>query len=258
MAKPKSDKDYVALAAKKITRPSKRARLPKLLIYSRNKKGKTKFGLSAPDVLTLDPEFGTDPFKNLDPPVWHIQQWTDIDEAYKFLRTGQHEYKWVNVDGLSKLHNMSLNYVRRQAEQRDLDRRPGQTTQRDYGNAGELMKTMLANFQALDMGVIYTAQERLLKVDEDDGEGEEEMTYRVADLPQGVRGIANSLVDVIGRLYVVKVKLKGGKEKDQRRLWIGPHPNLDTGYRSDFELPPFIKNPTVDKLVNLLHTGKEK
>src|SRR3546814_20263616 len=74
----------------------------------------------------------------------------------------------------------------------------------------------------------------------------------------------NAMVDVIGRLYTGRVtktvKLRSGGTKDkevvQRRLWLGVHPRYDTGYRSDYELPDFISDPTVPRLVELLNSGK--
>ena len=78
----------------------------------------------------------------------------------------------------------------------------------------------------------------------------------VPDLPKGVRGAINGLVDVIGRLYVVQTEDKEGKTVAQRRLWIGPSAKYDTGYRSDFVLPDVIKNPTVPKLVKLMAKGE--
>lgn len=261
MAKPLK-KDYLSIAKKRIIRPSKQERLPKLMIYSRNKKGKTYFGVSAgiDRTLVIDPEEGTALMRKLDPHVWPIRRWPEIDEAYKYLRLVQADedrpFDWVNVDGLTKLHNMCLKYVMKQAEERDLDRRPGTTTQKDYGRAGELMKDMLANFVGLKMGVVFTVQERQSRGggdDEDDEVGDS--TSYVPDLPQGVRGFANSVVDVIGRLYLVRVPVKGGEEKMQRRLRLAPHERYDTGYRSDYVLPDVLKNPTIPKLVKMMKEG---
>jgi hypothetical protein len=55
---------------------------------------------------------------------------------------------------------------------------------------------------------------------------------------------------------VVKVENKEGDEVLQRRLWIAPTEAYDTGYRSDHELPNYLKNPTVPKLGTLVKTGK--
>lgn len=258
-------KNYEAIAKSKIRKPAQRP--PRFLVYARNKKGKTKFSLTAPNVLVLDPENGTDQYQKSAPDVWPIERWQDVDEAYNFLKRGRHKYDWVSVDGISRMSNMSLRFVMRQEEERNLDRQPGMVQQRDYGKSGEVFKTMLLNFDTLPMGVIYTAQERLIDVTDDGSEDEdaEKIGHMfVPDLPKGARSSINSIVDVIGRLYVVKAERKVRlRDKSietqtypQRRLWIADHANYDTGYRSDHTLPPFVKDPTVEKLTQLIREGK--
>jgi len=271
MAPTKGKKDYAAIAKRKITTPQdlKDKRLPRILVYGRNKKGKTRFAMSAPDVLILDPEHGTDEMVKLNPHVWHIDSWEELDDAYKFLKMGDHPYRWVCLDGMTKIHNMALRWVMNLMEEQDLDRKPGLVQQRDYGRAGEMTKGLMWNFHNLPMGVIFTAQERMevpqMVMEDDDEDVEEASASYVPDLPKGARSTLNSIVSVIGRIYTVKVdvpvrnKQTGEmeeKKKVQRRLWLEPHPAYDTGYRSDYELPPFIKNPTVPKLVQLMREGK--
>lgn len=256
-----AEKDWAAIAARRIQRPAEINRMPKLHIYARQKKGKTTFSLSGgvEKTLVLDPERGTDPMKTKNPHVWHMDRWEDMDEAYNYLRMGDHPYEWVSVDGLTKLSNMALKYTMRLQEERSIDRIPGQVQQRDYGRAGEVMKTMLTNFHNLDMGVIFTSQERMQETQdsEEDEDVETEGAEFVPDLPKGVRSYVNSLVDVIGRLYVAKIdNPRGDGMIAQRRLWIGESVKYDTGYRSDYTLPDMIKSPSIPKLVSLMETGK--
>lgn len=279
MAKTSSPKDYIAIAKRRVTRPSEIESFRRILVYAKNKKGKTRFGLSGgvPKTLVLDPEHGTDTMKALDPHVWHITKWEDIQEAWGAIRTGElsphllgkgpekEPYSILSVDGTTRMNNMALHYVRSQAELKDLDRKPGLIDRRDYNKSGELMKQMMLNFHTLPMHVIYTAQERVMRIDDKDrGEDEldDEPAYFVPDLPAGVRGTINSIVEVIGRLYVerVPVKTKGGGIEDrmQRRLWIGLHERYDTGFRSDFVLPDLVKQPTIPKLFSLMLKGTEK
>lgn len=255
-------KDYAAIAKQRIKRPSQVKRLPKFHIYARNKKGKTTFGLSAgiEKTLVLDPEHGTDMMKRADPHVWHIEKWEDMDEAYNFVRSGEHDYEWIVVDGLTRLSQMALKYTMKLQEERSLDRIPGQVQQRDYGKAGEVMKTMLTEFSNLPYGIIFTSQERANEAaDSEEDEDVDDVTMEyVPDLPKGVRGYVNSIVDVIGRLYVVKVDdpRNEGKTIAQRRLWVGETVKYDTGYRSDYVLDDMIKVPTIPKLVQLMEEGK--
>lgn len=248
-------KDYAKIAASKIIRPAEVKSMPRLLIYSRNKKGKSTFCLSAgvETTLILDPEAGTKEMKKKNPHVWPIDRWDDMEEAYEYLRYADHPYNWVGVDGITRMSNMSLKYVMKQQEDKSLTRIPGMVQRQDYGKSGELMKDMLTRFHNLPMGVVFTAQERQVEAydSEEDEDVEDLPSAYVPDLPKGVRGTANSIVDVIGRLYVVK----NDDDKPERRLWVGESVRYDTGYRSDFVLPDTIRNPTVPKLVRLMRTG---
>lgn len=269
MARVKVEKDYAAIAAKRMHRPADRDRQPRFLIYSRNKKGKTTFAKSAsPRTLIIDPEQGTDEMKKSNPHVWPVALWPDMDEVYEFLRNvnvcpfkgcpqGQgHGFDWVSPDGLTKINNMALKHVMKLAEERSLDRIPGIVNKQDYGKSGELMKDLLVKFHNLPMGVIFTAQERQMEAfeSEEDEDYEDSAAWYVPDLPKGVRGSANSIVDVIGRLYVIKTD--EDPPRKQRRLWMGESVLYDTGYRSDFVLPDYLAQPTVPRLVELMRTGK--
>lgn len=246
--------DYNAIARKRITRPAEQKSFPRFLIYARNKKGKTTFGISAgvDTTLVIDPEGGTNEMKTKNPHVWHIEKWEELDDVLNFLRFGTHNYEWVCIDGMTKFANIALKYVMRQQEEKSLDRIPGMVQQRDYGKAGELMKDLLNRAHALPMGVVFTAQERMEDgYDDDEDEDSEEVGAKfVADLPKGVRSAVNAIVDVIGRLYVVRVD-----DKAERRLWIGESSRYDTGYRSDFPLPDMVRMPTIPRMVRLMRTG---
>lgn len=258
-------KDYAALAKKMISRPAETKRMPRFLIYSRNKKGKTTFSISGgvDNTLVLDPEQGTDEMKTKNPHRWPITRWEDMDDVYQFLRyvnecpncPSKHPFTWVSVDGLTRISAMSLNYVMRQEEEKSLTRIPGMVQQRDYGKAGVLMREMLTQYHNLPQGIVFTAQERQVEANdsEEDEDFEAAPSAYVPDLPKGARGAANAIVDVIGRLYVVKTD--DDPPKSERRLWVGESARYDTGYRSDFVLPDYVRNPTIPRLVRLMRTG---
>lgn len=274
-------KDYAAIARSRITQPSKSNRKPRVLVYGRNKKGKTRFCATAPNILILDPEAGTDHETKANPNVWPITTWDDLADAYQFLRLGPTKakspitgqpYEAVALDGLTKISNMALRWVMAQEEERNLDRKPGQVGKQDYGRSGEMVKGVLLNFHSLHhLTVIITAQERMREVEvsgEEDADADSAGFVFVPDVPNGVRSAANSIVDVIGRIYTVRgefkkrVKVAATGEIQtveynvQRRLWIGTHGSYDTGYRSEFELPDFIKEPSVAKLTKVMKEGK--
>lgn len=274
-------KDYAAIARAKIARPGS-GRMPRYLVYGRNKKGKTRFCATAPDVLICDPEDGTIAETKLDPDVWPVTKWDDLDEIYnavksgiKSPKTGQ-PYKWVALDGMTRMLSMAIDFVSRQQAERDLTRQPNQTDQRTYGQANRMIEAMLHNFHSLrNVGLILTAQERVVEIENmedlgEDGDATPASFMYVPDLTKGARAPLNQIVDVIGRIYVVrgdfevkrrvkqgdKVVTKTTPVHTQRRLFVGPHEMYDTGYRSGFVLPDFIKEPTVASLGRALREGK--
>lgn len=267
MASSSTKTDYKALAKKKIQDPGGGYR--RWLIYGRYKQGKTRFCSTAPNGLIIDPENGTREVPVGQAKVWPISSWSDMDDVFNALRTGElinettrKPFEWVTVDNFTRIHNMALRFVMSQQEQRDLDRIPGQVQQRDYGKAGELTKGMLFNFHALPLNVIYTTGDRMDSGGFDDSEDEEvevaEAKY-VPDLPKGARAGVESIVDVIGRIYTVPVTVtRNGKEVKgrQRRLWISPSEKYDTGYRSAHRLPDYLASPTVERLTTLITDGK--
>ena len=268
----KTDKDYLAIARQRVSRPAEQDDHPKVLVYSRNKKGKTTFSLSGgvENTICLDPEKGTAGMKRRNPYVWPISKWEDTQEFWGAIRTGElspyalgkgkskEPFTIVSCDGLTKINNMALKYIGKVQEQRDLDRRPGITDRRDFLKSGELMKDFINNLFSLPMEVVFTAQERMITASgaDDDEDVEEQEAFYVPDLPAGVRGTINSVVDVIGRLYVVRVDHPKKGEIKQRRLQVGIHERYDTGYRSEYVLPDIIKNPTLPKLFAAIREGK--
>lgn len=279
-------KDYAAIAKAKISSPTKGSdRMPRFLVYGRNKKGKTRFCATAPDVLILDPEDGAVEEKKLDPDVWPITEWQDLEDAYGFLKSGgkspktEKPYQWVALDGMTRFLSMALNFVNSRDMERDLSRKPEDVDQRTYGRANKMVEGLLHNFHSLrHIGMVITAQERMIEISnmEDMGDDEDATPagyMYVPDLSKGSRAPLNQVVDVIGRIYVVrgdfthkkrvrnaegKVVLRSVETKVERRLWIGPHEMYDTGGRSGFELPDFIKEPTIASLTKVMREGKGK
>lgn len=271
-------KDYAAIAAAKIRQPQGNKREPRILVYGRNKKGKTRLCATAPDVLILDPEDGTKYETKINPETWPIDKWEDINDAYLFLKGGGvspktgKKYQWVAIDAGTRIAKIALRWVMAQAEERDLDRKPNQVGKQDYGRAGEMFAGMLFNFHSLsDVGLIITCGERMIEfeTDESDEEAETPGAMFVPDLPKGARGSLNSIVDVIGRIYTVtgEFPTKGRDrttgqivtrkvQRVQRRLWVGTHSAYDTGYRSEFTLPNYIEDITVPRLITVLREGK--
>lgn len=277
-------KDYGAIARARISTPRKTERMPRIFVYGRNKKGKTRFCTTAPNILFLDPEDGTREEKRADPDVWPITTWEDMHDAAGFLKSKANKspitgkpYQWCAWDGATRIAEISLNFIRGQEMERDINRKPSDVKIQDYGRSNKLIAEALHQFHALkNIGLIVTAQERMVEIAnmEDLGDDEEATPagyMYVPDLPKGARGPFNQVCDVIGRIYVVRgdftrtVRKRNRHTGDvtetevptklERRLWIAPHDMYDTGYRSGYDLPDMIRQPTVAKLVTAMREG---
>lgn len=265
-------KDYARIAKDKIKRPGESGRMPRILVYGRNKKGKTHFVCTAPNVLVLDTEDGTIAETASKAKVWPIDSWEDIHEAFSYLRTGKHSYEWVGLDNITDMHSMALNWVMRQAQEKAIDKQPVQPGIQHFGRANAKIKDLLVMFHSLrTIGVIITAREKMVEVAElDDIEDDDDRTtppsYQyVPDITPRARPALNGIVDLTGRIYVVrgdftrKVRRDGEiveiAQSRQRRLLIGTDELYETGYRSEHELPDIINNPTVPKLVRAMREG---
>jgi hypothetical protein len=267
-----ASKDYAAIAASKIRKPSQTKRMPRIFIYGRYKKGKTRLSTTAPNVLVVDPEAGTDHETKANPDVWPINDWSETNDIYHYLK-GKHPYKWVSLDGMTGIAEHALRFIRSQEAERNLERKPSDVKIQDYGKAGKLVRDLMFNLHSLhNVGFIFTAQERIVEVPEaGDAVGDDEATpvqyVYVPDLPNMSRGAVSEIVDVIGRLYTVRgeftkeYRVRGTDrtvtkvDTIQRRLWVAPHPSYDTGYRSQFVLPDMIPDPTIPKLLRFMKEG---
>ena len=88
--------DYAAIAAKKMRDPG--TRHPRYLIYGRNKQGKTGMLKDTPNLLVIDPENGSHWLPSRpDLKVWPVNNWADINPAFRYLELGNHPFEFVGT-----------------------------------------------------------------------------------------------------------------------------------------------------------------
>lgn len=242
-----------AKAAKEVARRTKPVEdaspYAKIAAFARNKQGKTVFGASAgPKTFIVDiDEEGTRSVRGTGA---HVFETTSFDEAvwaYWYLKAGKHPYKVVAVDTTTALHRAAMRKVMGEAEDRDPTRELGTAAPRDWGRANNLFNDLIMRFRNLPMHVVFLAQERVLKDDD-----EEEPDFHTIDLPAGARGTVLGCVGVIGRIYLKETK----RNKWEARMLVGPHDEYDTGNR--IGLPRIVRNPTVPQLVKAWRANPPK
>jgi DNA polymerase III delta prime subunit len=128
----------------------------KVVLYGPPGSGKTTMGASFPDVLFLSAESGLLSVRDKDIDVWTIEGWKDLEEAYEFLRKGDHAYKSVVIDSLTEAQKKLHEHIIREfpGKRRDYG---DLMSQSDWGYAIDRMRKMCRAFRDLPMNVVFIA-----------------------------------------------------------------------------------------------------
>jgi hypothetical protein len=226
----------------------------KALLYGKPKRGKTTLAATAPKPIIIDcNEKGTISIRDVpDVKVFRVGIWSDIDLAKWYLYYGNHDRETAVIDTLTSLAHLCMQHVLGR-EGEDMDYAVAARIRRqDWGDVADLMRSIILDFRNLPMNVIFIAQEKRGFSDDE----EEDTAEIFPAISPAVRDTLTAAVDIIGRLTIkeVLIKGKGGKKRKvwQRRLLIGDNDTAVTGERVstlDSALPKTIKNPNLSKLI---------
>lgn len=231
--------------AKKIKPVEEASQYAKVMVYGRNKTGKTVFASTAEDVLIIDVDEEGTRSAHRGAKVIEVRSFDEVAHVYWYLKAGNHGYKAVAIDTITALHASAIRKVLGEAEDRDPTRERATPDRRIWGRANQLVNELVMDFRNLPMHVIYLAQERVIEDEDTD-----EPALHTVNLPAGARGTALGCVGLIGRIFLKELKIKKGPNKGKTRwtavLLVGPHEQYDTGNRLQDEegnplLPPLIK-----------------
>lgn len=233
----------------------------KACFYGRNGKGKTYLGATGPKPIIIDcNEQGTPSIRKVkDAKKFKVDVWSDIDLAYWYLKSGNHDRETVVIDTTTALAALCMKFVLGDEASRDPTRDPDMPTKREWGKVGELMSTQIIQFRNLPMHVIFLAQERRsFQEDEDD---EAEVGPSLSNKPKEA---LTACVNVIGRIYtkgVIEKKKVKGKVKSietvEHRLLLGHHDLYITKVNiQDHGLPKILRNPTIPKILERINKGE--
>lgn len=249
---------------KKIKRASEHPMNLSVVVYARPKTGKTRFCATAPKVLIIDcDEKGTDSTRDdLNPHTIRITTWSEVNDIYWYLQSGDHDFESVAIDTVSGLQTLCMNWILGDEHARDTSRDPDQPSQRLYQKRTQLMTNIITNFRNLPMNVIFTAHTR----NTEQGEGEDEIITVTG--PNLAPATVNHLLGAVGligymhkREVVVKRKV-GDKVKRRKvtrtRMLIGPSERFETGVRySALKDLDHIDSPDFGELLALITKKKE-
>lgn len=236
-----------------------------IAVYGRSGTGKTTFAGTAPKpLLILDVnDRGTISVKGQpETYVLSIEKWEDFEEAYWYLKSGNHDFQSVAIDTLTQLQDLAIRQVVGQ------DSADMVISRRAWGAVSALMKTWILNFRDLPLCKIFICQDRLIAGDDEDDADPEMIAPEVGPaLSPSVARTLNAAVDVIGQTFIrerlTTVKTKKGGEKSkvvvEYCMRIGPHARYLTKIRRakpGTKLPPVVVDPTFDKILKLVR-GEE-
>ncbi len=242
-----------------------------MLVWGRQKSGKTALIASGPKPIILACEDGTETIMTYpDVQVFPVDKsgtyitarWKHAADFLYYLRYGDHDRKTVGVDTTTALLRMAVRFINKDEEIRDDFRAKGTTDQRTWGRVGALLNEFMEDLTAVcnerGMHLIWTAQERAL--------GEEQATqagsYFVPDLTPSVRSTILAQPSIIART-IIEDDMEGEIEDTKLKYgMVFKHAEWPVGVRESIlkgvkPFPAQAFNVTVPKLVRRLTTTNQ-
>ena len=236
----------IAEVASKIKPVSELDPYAKMVVYGRNKVGKTRFVCSS-DLPTLLVDCNERGFasvrKRPNVQVYELMRWEDVDPLYWYLRSADNPFKGgvLAIDTITMLATIGMKWVLKDDSERDFGRDPLTPDKRSWGKLGEALKDVIIRFRNLPMHVIFTAQEKVTSTEDDDGGTVQEVHPEISPSP---RSTLLGAVGIIGRIYTREVESAEGKKTMERRMLLGAHPKYVSGNRYE-ELKNVERNPNL-------------
>lgn len=233
-----------------------------LLVYARNKVGKTTLAGSASKLgktLLIDCEKGATSIREKYPDVsvYKLTEYDQIDEIYWFLANKKHGYKYVIIDPVTRLGHHCMVKVLEEDAKMAQDGDPMKPTQAAYGKTAQLMRDALMRYKNLPgIFLIVTAYEKRRETDDEDSD----FDYVIGpDAQPAVKGFLMGQMDIIGRLYVKQLESEDIDQpgKIERRMLFGSHEIYESGDRSD-RLPRIMRLPTMAKIIRDISKRSEE
>jgi hypothetical protein len=136
----------------------------KVVLYGPPGSGKTTAAATWPKPLFLSAESGLLSIRDKAIDVWTIDQWEDLEGAFKFLKHEKHEYLSVVIDSLTEVQKKLNEYIVRAFP----NVKRGYTdlvSESDWGANIDKMRKLCRAFRDLPMNVVFITLNQDVEVD---------------------------------------------------------------------------------------------
>lgn len=212
------------------------------LIYGQPGAGKTYLGCTMPEPIILLTEGDVarptilraqkDLGKKV--PIWPIASVKDLEQAYLYLRNGDHSFKSVVLDSITDMNRIVMEEAVGSAKARKAEHDPDLLDIKDWNRVDQRMRKILRSFRDLDMHVLMLALA---------GEVMEGITGP-ALYPKGLRTEAAALFNCVG--YLGRTK-HPETEQEVRVLIFGDAQRQ--GKNPGGMVDPYVLDPRMDVII---------
>lgn len=214
------------------------------LVYGQPKTGKTTFAATVPGIKIIDLEGGTRAVKA---ETTQVDAWEDLAKEVQGIVAKPP--RAVALDSITVAHELALNFVSGR-KRVDLLTVAKPVSLPQYGQANELVKSLILTLRGLDIPVVLTGQAKVTYVDEADPEDADVAQTKEVTLalPGQARQFALMYADVIGYTESVKRDSNTGY-----RMWLKPTQGIVAGCRADIAARrPCLVSPNWERLERYL------
>lgn len=249
-----------------------------LLVHAASKVGKTTLGATSPfPILDMDAEGGSkflpgseflmailgrpiriiywDPAQP--PPYWdgswdvavvRVHSWNVVQQVYRQIVTGRHQFQTVMVDSISEIQRRAKN------ELIGTD----QMKIQHWGQLLTVMDNVIRGFRDLTNDPYNPVRVALFI-----SETRENQKGKYVPYMQGQISIALPYwMDIVGYLYVDQVQTVDGAGQAVvspiRRLLVAPHPMFEAGERVQGLVGPVIDNPNISEILEKVYPTQQQ
>lgn len=138
----------------------------KAVVYGPPGAGKTTMGATFPDVLFLSAESGLLSIRDQELDVWEVENWEDMEEAFKHLKTGDHPYHSVVIDSLTEVQKKLNEHIIRKFPQKRRDYEDLMSMS-DWGYSIDRLRKMCRAFRDLPLNVVFIALAQEIVTDDE-------------------------------------------------------------------------------------------